>query len=159
MFEYVKEDVAWQSAQAQWFIDHELKPGPVARIAGAFYMSAIFPQAINDIIEGTSLISCNFPTGEPPNPEPVLRKNRHIKVFSPEEDGIGVGMPAYGWARASGERAGRLVLQTSVVTLPPLPKSQFDLWVEDVIPEDIRHALTTSINLTLRERMMLLKND
>ena len=111
-YEYVKEDAAWQSAQAQWFIDHKLNPGPVARIAGAFHMSAIFPQAINDIVEGTSFISCNFPTGEAPNPETVLRKNRHIKVFSPGEDGIGVGMPASGWARASGERAGRLMLQT-----------------------------------------------
>ena len=55
MFEYVKENAAWQSAQAQWFIDHRLSPGPVAKIVGAFYMSAIFPQAIKDLVEGTSL--------------------------------------------------------------------------------------------------------
>ena len=59
-FKNVKSDAAWHSAQVQWFTDRKLPHEPTARIAYAFYMSTVFPQAINDIVEGTSFISCNF---------------------------------------------------------------------------------------------------
>ena len=152
LFEYVKTDAAWQIAQEKWFIDHKLNPGLEGSIKHAFHMSLIFPQAIEDMIEGTSFISCNFPTGGLPDPEPIIRKNRRIGVFTPTASGYGVGMPAHDYKEAYKDFSDSRAERNTIETLPPLPASLFNLWVEDVKREDLRQALINSSNLTLEER-------
>ena len=99
-FEILKEDAAWQIANTQWCIDQSLTlNSSTATITGrGFFLSEVFPQAINDIVEGRSFIRCNFATGEPYDPRPVLERNRRItpahkckyppKFPSPVVDGL-----------------------------------------------------------------------
>ena len=79
-FEILKEDAAWQTANTQWRIDQSLtQNSSIVTITGSgVYWSEVFPQAINNIVEGKSFIRCNFVTGEPCDPRQVLERNRHI---------------------------------------------------------------------------------
>ena len=79
LFDLVKEDAAWQTAQAQWHADRsrDLSFPDRFRMAG-FYLSEVFPQAVDDIVNGKkSPIRCNFPTGDLYDPGEIFKRNRH----------------------------------------------------------------------------------
>ncbi|KAL8758320.1 MAG: hypothetical protein Q9199_001576 [Rusavskia elegans] len=129
LFQRVKEDAAWQVAQAQWYSDQSLSPGFIATRSGGFYMSEVFPQAISDIVNGKSFISCNFPTGNLHDPRRVLDMNRHIN-HDPTRDVQGM-IPGREWISASTTQHYRNRIQVS----PPL-LSLAGLVVEDFMPEE-----------------------
>lgn len=85
LFDLLKVDAAWQTAQAQWRASQTAQAQWRASLAQAlgprsqslnlnstlkrrwrdYETSEVFPQAINDIVNGkTSLVRCNFPTGD-----------------------------------------------------------------------------------------------
>ncbi|KAL8885505.1 MAG: hypothetical protein Q9215_006645 [Flavoplaca cf. flavocitrina] len=78
LFELVKEDAVWQVAEADWYTSHSSSQGFEGIRQRSHYKSEVFPQAINDIVEGKSCIRCNFPTGKLHHPQRVLDMTRHI---------------------------------------------------------------------------------
>lgn len=58
LFEIVKEDAAWQVALSQWYLEKSLDlTFQEVRRGGIFY-SEVFPQAIQDIVDGKSFVRC-----------------------------------------------------------------------------------------------------
>ena len=135
VFEIVKEDAAWQVAQIQWYTDQSLSPGFVTTRRGGFYMSDVFPRAINDIVAGKSFIRCNFPTGNPYDPQRVLDGNRQIN-HDPIRD-PSFTAPGAGYVRA---RVIQRVRHNRIRPSPPLPSRLSDLALEDLISEEQLHA-------------------
>ncbi|KAL8768402.1 MAG: hypothetical protein Q9209_005308 [Squamulea sp. 1 TL-2023] len=124
VFEIVKEAAAWQVAQTEWYIERALVPGFRATRSGGFYMSEVFPQAIDDIVKGKSFISCNFPTGDSYDPKVVLDRNRHI---NPSD-----GDPGFYWNCAWDRQRFQNPIRTSL----PLPSLLADLALENLMPDE-----------------------
>ncbi|MCJ1457863.1 hypothetical protein MMC28_008232 [Mycoblastus sanguinarius] len=135
VFEIVKEDAAWQAAQAQWYTDQSLSPGFMATRLGGFYMCEVFPQAINDIVEGKSFIRCNFHTGSLYDPKRVLDRNRHIN-HDPVGDPKLIIAPGLDWMKAWNKKRFRTPIRPS----PPLPSLLADLALQDLISEEQQHT-------------------
>ena len=132
LFEQVKEDAAWQVAHVQHRIRRAGKYTFRERCS-SIYLSNVFPQAINDIVEGKSFIRCNFPTGELHDPAVLLdadgqctdrsiRDPRFISPVSPDD-----------WVMAYVPRCFCRTHRMQI--LPPLPSNLGELALEDWIPE------------------------
>ncbi|KAI4118026.1 MAG: hypothetical protein LQ345_001826 [Seirophora villosa] len=130
VFEMCKEEAAWQVAQDRWYTAQSLSPGFIAKRNGGFYMSEVFPQAMNDIVEGKSFISCNFSTGSPYDPERVLDRNGHFTHDSQTDAKI--SFPGASWVRAWVIHRHDNRFRPS----RPLPALLADLALEDLIAED-----------------------
>lgn len=126
LFEVVKEDAAWQVARAQWYNNQSGRRVILQKRRGAIYKSEVFPQAINDIVEGKSFISCNFPTGNLHDPQQVLNITRHIS-YDPTSDRDPDHEWWIAWMRPR--------LHTPFQLSPPLP-SLSELTLEDLISEE-----------------------
>ena len=83
LFGILKEDAAWQTASTQICIDQSLtlNSSTATPFERGIYFSEVFPQAINNIVEGKSFIGCNFDTGEPHDPSEVLDRNRAVPGY------------------------------------------------------------------------------
>ncbi|CAO1604243.1 hypothetical protein XANCAGTX0491_007806 [Xanthoria calcicola] len=125
LFERVKEAAAWQVAQAQWYSDQSPSPGFIVMREDWIYRSEVFPQAINDIVNGKSFISCNFPTGTLHDPRAVLNMNRHIVLSDSHRR-----MPGRDWFIAFGNHQKRHPMRF----LPQL--SFIDFAAEELLPEE-----------------------
>lgn len=134
VFEMVKEDAAWQVAQAQWYTDQSLSPSFLATRRGGYYLSEVFPRAINDIVKGTSSITCNFPTGELYDPEWVLERCSHLRLDR-IRDPLS-NYPGASWIRAWHRQRDHTMIRLS----PPLPALLADIALEDLIPKEQRPA-------------------
>ncbi|KXH42631.1 hypothetical protein CSIM01_09593 [Colletotrichum simmondsii] len=89
----VQRDVAWQTAwfesvnrgivpPTEWFLEPVTWDNPQARVehpTGYFYKG--FPLAMRDIVEGRSVVRCNFDPGEMWNVERIVEDHR---TWSPE---------------------------------------------------------------------------
>jgi hypothetical protein len=72
-FDIVKGDAAWQVAQDQWYNQQSVYPDWSDRRSGeGVYFFEDFPQAITNIVEGKSCISCIFPIGGVYDVKPVF---------------------------------------------------------------------------------------
>ena len=123
VFEVIKDDAAWQVANAQWFTDHSMFLDPMdlgspSSLAQPVYYSKVFPQAIKDIVERKSFIRCNFDTGNMVDANQILDRNRHV--------------PGRRWIRNWFEHRFRNPIQSA----PPLPPVLVDLALEDLMPEE-----------------------
>ena len=78
VFEVVLQDAAWQEAQDEWCKQTSFEPTFEDRRYFSCYLTERFPQAIKDIVEGNSFVSCNFPIGGLWSVEQVLYENRDI---------------------------------------------------------------------------------
>ncbi len=125
LFERMKEAVAWQVAQAQAYPDQSPSLGFIATRSAWIYRCGVFPQAINDIVNGTSFISCNFPTGTLHDPRAVLNMNRHLV----HRDARG-RMSGRGWLIAFENHQKRHPMR-----FPP-HLSFVDLAAEELLPEE-----------------------
>ncbi|KAL8899406.1 MAG: hypothetical protein Q9207_006219 [Kuettlingeria erythrocarpa] len=132
VFEIVKEDAARQVAQAQWYTDPDHSPSPsllVMKGAG-FYVSEVFPRAIDDIVRGRSCISCNFPVGDLFDPEWMLER------YSSLSHNERYRYPGMNWRQKWFFERYRNPIRLS----PPLPALLADIALEDLIPKDQRPA-------------------
>ncbi|KAL8840901.1 MAG: hypothetical protein Q9170_001165 [Blastenia crenularia] len=141
MFEILKEDAAWQVAQLQWYTDQSsrpgfTKPGFFSERYATFYLSDAFPQAINDIVEGNSFMSCNFPTGDLFDPKRVLDRNRHVTWDSSRPRDV--ACPGSKWLFEHT----RYRLHKPIRLSPPLPSLVADLALEDLISEEPKDDAT-----------------
>lgn len=132
VFEIVKEDAARQVAQAQWYNDPDHSPSPSFQVmkAAGFYVSEVFPRAIDDIVRGTSFISCNFPVGDLFDPERLLE--RYSSLSHNERDRY----PGMNWRLKWFFERYRNPIRLS----PPLPALLADIALEDLIPKEQRPA-------------------
>lgn len=79
LFETVRADAAWQVAQLQWYNEKASPPGFTEIKNGGIYFSDCFPRAITEIVEGKSIVRCNFPIGDGIyDSEQILVSHRHI---------------------------------------------------------------------------------
>ena len=78
LFSFLKDAAAWQVAQTQWFNNRAPDLSPFLKRSCPLYFSEAFPQAIDDIIDGNSLIRCTFPTGDRHDSQSVIHRNRHV---------------------------------------------------------------------------------
>ncbi|KAL8872951.1 MAG: hypothetical protein Q9174_001513 [Haloplaca sp. 1 TL-2023] len=128
LFEIIKEDAAWQVAEARWYADRSIDRTIDISTRPSIYRSKVFPAIIDEIVEGKSFISCNFPTGTPFNPQPVLNITRTIS-YGPER----ARRPQHerdldiAWLRQ------RRFMQFNLS--PPLPPLS-ELFLHDLIPEE-----------------------
>lgn len=134
VFEILKEDAAWQVAQAQWYTDQSLSPGLLATKIGGLYWSEVFPQAINNIVEGKSFMRCNFPTGNLYDPKRVLNRNGHLNHDPIRDPRLHV--PGAKWMR----EWLKLRYHNPILPSPPLSLLA-DFALEDVIPEEEQSAV------------------
>ncbi|KAL6720944.1 hypothetical protein ACLMJK_000044 [Lecanora helva] len=77
LFELVKQQAAWQVVRARL---ETLAPGHWRTLPNIIPGSDVFPQAVTDIIKGTSLIRCKFSTGDMYDAQQVLNDNKHIPL-------------------------------------------------------------------------------
>ena len=118
VFEAVKRSAAYQTAWDQI----EPKPQPNTFLYTGpdlyhWYTFGAFPQALKDMIEGKSSISCNFFLGGMFDAHEILEQNRNL--IDDE------------WQDKYDRKDNQLYYQTA----PPLPPWK-DLRLEDVIPEE-----------------------
>lgn len=80
LFEIVKEDAAWQVALLQRYSEESLDLTFTAIRRGGIFFSKVFPQAIQDIVQGISFVQCKLyflrvcgPLGSP------KRALRHVR--------------------------------------------------------------------------------
>ena len=131
VFELIKEDAAWHVAQDRWFMENSVPLGLVVNLYGGCYFSSIFPQIIDDIIEGRSIVRCNFPTGHSYDPERILEEHRHLSVVESNWD-FGPESAAKNWQYAwSGSR-----WRNRIQPQDPLPSSLLDLALEEVATDE-----------------------
>ncbi|KAL8927295.1 MAG: hypothetical protein Q9208_002472 [Pyrenodesmia sp. 3 TL-2023] len=134
VFEMVKEGAAWQVAQAEWYTEQSLSPAFLARRKGGYYMSEVYPRAINDIVRGTSFITCNFPIGDAYDPEWVRERYSHLR-FDRARDPLS-NAPGVSWFREWTVHC----VHTPIRLSPPLPALLADIALEDLIPVEQRPA-------------------
>ena len=128
IFDVINEDAAWQEALDEWYKQHSITPTVKDRRKHSCYYSERFPQAVRDIVQGTSFIRCNFPIGGTSwAAKEILELNQDL-------------VSAYEWQERWEERREALTFQTT----PPLP-TWIDLRLSRVLPEDERKAAKSSI--------------
>ena len=73
LFELVKEDAAWQTALSQRYAEESWDLTFIQIRRGGIFFSEVFPQAIQDIVEGKSFVRCKFllPEVLEPHPEEI----------------------------------------------------------------------------------------
>lgn len=130
-FELIKEDAAWHVAQTLWFIEKSVPLGLALNLHGGRYMSKIFPHAINDIVEGRSLVRCNFPIGSPYQPDRIFERNRHLSLSDSAWDFDPTSV-ALNWEHAWYDSRRHTVIRP----LPPLSSSLIDLALEELLTEE-----------------------
>lgn len=113
VFEIVKRDAAWQAALDQWCIQNSVTRSTEERRDHSCYIFEALPQAVGDMIEGRSIVRCNFPIGGSWDVEQVLEQSR---VRNYDE-----------WLKKWNSELSPKSFQTS----PPLPK-----WI-DLRPEQL----------------------
>ncbi|CAF9922658.1 hypothetical protein IMSHALPRED_005729 [Imshaugia aleurites] len=128
MFELLKDLAAWQVGLDQWYTEKSLNPGFLNKRVGYCYASEVFPQAISDIIEGKSIIHCNFPTGFMYDSKQVLNQ---IRPLVPESDVIPGEVVQNAYLRHTYRNR---VLRRPL--LPPLPLRFCHLVTEELMPEE-----------------------
>lgn len=131
LFERIKEAAAWQVAQMQWYADH----GQTHNLEDKCtilptYWSEAFPQVINDIVMGTSFVSCDFDTGDLYDPEDVLAVTEPYGL-EPQDCWHQL------WSRKHADNPLRL--------LSPLPPRIADLALKDIDPEGIAPEVRGSV--------------
>ena len=134
LFELVKEDAVWQVAQADWYTRHSSSQGFERTRQRSLYKSEVFPQAINDIVEGKSCISCNFPTGNLHDPQRVLDMTHHI-TYEPTSRRSHQRMNNKWYGLRYRQR-----MQIPFNFSPPLPSSS-DLTLQDLILKEQSDAM------------------
>ncbi|KAF2867119.1 hypothetical protein BDV95DRAFT_622372 [Massariosphaeria phaeospora] len=112
----VLQDAAWQEALDESYNQGILPtPSPSERRQHRCYKFEGFPQAIRDIIAGTSIISCNFPIDDFWDVQQLVEEHR-------------------GWNLQDWDRASRAYFPTHYMCAPPLPP-WLDLRREMLLPE------------------------
>ena len=124
LFSLLKDAAAWQVAQTQWFKDLAIDLSLFDQKICPLYFSEAFPQAIDDIINGNSLIRCTFPTGNRHDSQSIINRNRHI---APR--GLN---PAFSWS----SEWTRHCVTNAVPPSHPFPPSLADLAYKDIMPID-----------------------
>ena len=128
VFEVVKEEAAWQDALDEWYKQNSIVPKFEERRGHSCYHSERFPQAVRDIVEGTSFIRCNFPIGDTSwDAKQVLEMNQGL-------------VNEYEWEDRWHEQRRALTFQTT----PPLP-TWIELRLSRVLPEEEREAAKSSL--------------
>ena len=119
VFEIIKVATAWQIAcnkvHPYWRSPHSSR---IDRAIGD-YIPNNFPQVIQNIIEGSSIIRCNFPVGDPPDVyvQPILNRS-------------------HGWTfRDWFSECNELLIRTHIYPSSPLP-SWRELRLEHVLPSN-----------------------
>ena len=121
-FEIVKGDAAREEAQILWYKEHRRMPDFLSRRLNGFSRFEGFAEAIRKIINGQSIIRCNFPTGEMYDPKRELEKHRHLV---PKRRGAS----GYVWMNERIRRIRENPLEISA----PLPSSLDALVMEDIV--------------------------
>ena len=134
LFELVKEYAALQVAQIKWYNENSLTPDFKTLRVGGVYLFDKFPEVLSDIVGGGSFISCNFPTGNPYDPEQLLNRYRHLPFYH----GL---CPGKDWQTETTVK----IYQTygGFRFSPPLPPYFCDLGFELIIPDGEEHSENT----------------
>ncbi|KAI4614484.1 hypothetical protein J4E83_007138 [Alternaria metachromatica] len=116
VFKVVQRDAAWQTAFERHFAEQHDTPSWFEMRDNGSYQMRGFPEAITAIVRGTSIVSCNFDTDTPEDPDTIAQDGRH-------------------WTMGEWEQQWRMHEPRAFNTAVPLPGWESLRLSEEALPE------------------------